>query len=181
MQAPGGDKTSLADKPVWFHATYSVEMSGRKFTLDGQDVGDKIRMYTTKNKLSDKHREVTLYLVRNKGFDFCQTDADFLIGHPASPFAGAATRNSHGVKCPPLSEKNFKTDQDFLDAFYADKDMVQAFREKLRIRGFNFDFETRYMPTIDQALAKEEEPDYNELAQTDGASQITESTDAKEG
>lgn len=145
----GDSKTTLAESPIGFHSTYSIEITSHKYVLEGQDIGDRISLYTTKNKIADKHRELDLYLIRNHGFDLNKTDADFLVKHPASPFGDTISRSGHGIKCP-LSDKVFKTDEEFLRALYADTAMVAAFREKMRIRGFGFDFEMKYMPNLDE-------------------------------
>lgn len=145
----GDNKTTLAESPIGFHSTYSVEITSHKYIVEGNDIGDRISLFTTKNKISDKHKSLDLYLIRNKGFDLIKADTDFLVKHPASPFGDTIQRTAHGIKCP-LSDKLFKSDEEFLRTLYADKDMVMAFREKMRIRGFGFDFETKYMPNLDE-------------------------------
>jgi hypothetical protein len=111
----------------------------------GLNIGERVALHTHKNKISPKHRRATLYLVRDHGFDLVKTDAEFLISDPASPIA--ARRHSHGITCEAIQEKSFKNDDEFLAGFYANTDLVQSCREKLRIRGWGFDFETNYSPT----------------------------------
>ena len=142
----GPESTSLGDSPIGFHATYCIEMSAYKYTDKdtGADIGSRIMVYTEKNKLSPKHRTIELYLVRDKGFDLIHTDAEFLIKHQASPLKGVAERTAHGIKCPALSDKSFKSEEEFVRAFYANTDLLQTMREAMRIRGYGFDFETKY-------------------------------------
>jgi hypothetical protein len=149
MQTPGNTKTTLAENPIGFHSTYAIDITSHKYVVGGQDVGERVELFTTKNKISDKHKSLDLYLVRNQGFDLIKTDAEFLTKHPASPFGDTIRRTAHGITCP-LADKPYKTDEEFLQALYADKDMVMAFREKMRIRGFGFDFETKYMPDLEE-------------------------------
>ena len=143
----GSGKTSLGDKPIGFYSTYCVDMTGHKY-IDkavGLDIGERITMITTKNKLSPKHRMLNMYLIRDHGFDLIKTDADFLLKHSASPLKGVASKTGQWIKCPPLQEKAFTSDLDFVQAFYANTELVEACREALRIRGFGYDFETKYM------------------------------------
>jgi len=141
--------SSLGDTPIGFHSTHVVEMDSHKY-IDketGEDLGERVTCKTTKNKLSPKNRLIDLYLVRDRGFDLVKTDIEFLTKWPQSPLAGQITRSSAGLKCTLVGEKSFKDDTEFLQTFYANTDLVMACREKLRIRGFGFDFETKYMPS----------------------------------
>lgn len=163
--AAGNKSTStLADSPIGFHSTYVVEMRNNKYVdkSTGTDLGERITCFTTKNKLSPKHRTIELYLVRDRGFDLVKTDMDFLVSHPASPLAGSIGRSSHGVKSDLVDNaKWYKDDIEFLRKFYTNEDLVMTCREKLRIRGFEFAFETKYMPS------KEEIEDNKQSAESD--------------
>lgn len=152
MNKGGPDKTSLGDAPIGFHSTYSVDLTAYSYRDDGgNDIGERVNLWTSKNKLSPKHRSLDLYLVRDHGFDLIKTDADFLLKHNASPFTKEdAYRHGHGITCRPLSDKPFKTDEDFLMALYANKDFLMSVRERMRIRGFGFDFEQKYIPTPEE-------------------------------
>lgn len=148
----GPDKSSIGDAPIGFHATYSVDLSAFTYRdAEGNDVGERVNMYTTKNKLSPKHRSLELYLIRDHGFDLVMTDFEFLSKHPASPFGEKELyKHSHGVSCKMLSEKSFASEQDFLKALYGDANLLASLREKMRIRGFNFEFEQKYVPTPEE-------------------------------
>ncbi len=43
-----------------------------------------------------------------------------------------------------VSDKVFKTADEFIEALYSDAELLRKIREHLRIRGFGFDFETQY-------------------------------------
>jgi RecA/RadA recombinase len=148
-------KTSLADSPIGFHSTYVADVTSTKYVPksgpnEGRDIGDKVRFFITKNKLSPKHRQLEMYLVRDQGFDLVHTDVEFLLKHSASPLIGRATKNGQWITCKDLSKKAFGSDLDFLTAFYNNTDYVMSCREQLRIRGCGFDFETKYMPTTEE-------------------------------
>jgi len=151
MQQHGGpDVTSLGESPIAFHATWCLDLAIHAYrNKEGEEIGDRITLRSTKNKLSPKHRVVDLYLVRNKGFDLLHADAEFLLLHSASPLKGRANRTSAGVKCPELGDKTFKSDEDFLMAVYGNAEFLRGIRETMRIRGFGFKFETDYMAEFD--------------------------------
>ena len=43
-----------------------------------------------------------------------------------------------------VSDKVFKTADEFVEALYSDAERLRKIREHLRIRGFGFDFEKQY-------------------------------------
>ena len=154
--SPGSDKTSLGQEAVGIHATYGADLDNRPW-MDktvGRQVGDIVTMFTFKNKLSPRNRKLELYLVSGQGFDLTKTDVEFLMNHPASPFAVPEDstdkkplyRSAHGIHCKALSDKPFKTDEEFLRAFYANEDILKGCREVLRIRGYGLEFESKYAP-----------------------------------
>ena len=157
----GPQKTSVAEEAVRISATYAYELRASKWTDNrtGNIVGNATTFKCLKNKWSgDKFagavRELPLFLnTSGKGFDLVHTDAEFLIKHPCSPFSAkfglfdpgqAPARTSAGIKCPLLSDKTFRTEEDFVRAFYANEDLLMCCRQALRIRGFGFDFETSW-------------------------------------
>ena len=155
----GADKTSLAQDAIAIHATYGADLDNRPWMdkAAGKQVGDIVTMYTFKNKLSPRNRRLELYLVSGQGFDLTKTDVEFLMNHPASPFAVPEQegevkekkplyRSAHGIHCKALSDKPFKSDEEFLRAFYANEELLKGFREVLRIRGYGLEFESRYAP-----------------------------------
>ena len=143
----GSSKTSLAQEAIGIHATYGVDLESYSYSdKDGNRIGDRVKMHTFKNKISPRGREMDLYLVWGAGFDLGKSDIEFLMSHPMSPFAPVNGQkilysHAHGITCKPLSDKSFKTPQEFLDAFYGNEELLAATREALRIRGFGFAFE----------------------------------------
>lgn len=173
----GGDKSSLAQEAVGIHATYGVDLNSTPYwdKSIGKQVGDIVKMRTFKNKLSPRFRDLDLYLVWNAGFDLIRTDVEFLMNHSASPFAPQEGKekqlyaHAHGITCKPLSDKPFKTQEDFLRALYGNTDYVMSLREQLRIRGCGFAFETKYQEQLDaQEVKTPQEAD--ELAEADEGS-----------
>lgn len=147
-KGPGGPKkSSLAQAAIGVHATYGIDVQASpwKDVTKGVQLGDVVRMKTFKNKISPKNREVELYLEWNRGFNLVKTDFEFLSKHGASPFpAGTLYKHGSGVTCKALSDKSFANEEEFLRAFYSHTDMLMTMREKLRIRGCGFGFETQF-------------------------------------
>ena len=138
--------TTLAGEAIGYHSTYILDMRATKLVdAAGVNVGEKVVIKTLKNKVADKGREITMFLVRNKGFDITATDIEFFVSHPASPFPkDAVKRYNGGIICKQLSDKRFETENDFLRALYGDAEVMNTIREAMRIRGFGFDFESRF-------------------------------------
>ena len=169
----GPQKTSVAQDAVGISATYAYDFSAKDQydPRTGDKTGSEVNLKCFKNKWSgDKFggatREVKLNLVNGHGFDLVHSDAEFLIKHPCSPFAekfGLFERNqvpvrtSAGIKCPLLSDKSFKSEEDFIRAFYANEDLLMCCRQALRLRGFGFDFETSWKNSPPEEVVKEEE------------------------
>lgn len=161
MAFGGSQKTSLAQEAIGISATYAYDISTSawKDNRTGDVIGNETRLKCFKNKYSgDKFggsvREVSLFLDIGKGFDLIHSDSEFLLKHPNSPFnqkfglfdqASAPVRNSAGIKCLALSDKTFKSEEEFIRAFYANEDMLMSCRQALNFRGFGFDFETKWM------------------------------------
>lgn len=156
----GPQKTSVAQEAVGISATYAydVRVSKWKDNRTGDILGNETTLTCFKNKWSgDKFggtvREVQLYLDIGHGFDLIHSDAEFLLKHANSPFAEklglfdraqVPVRTSAGIKCPLLSAKTFKTEEEFMRAFYANEDLLMCCRQALKLRGFGFDFETSW-------------------------------------
>jgi len=173
----GPQKTAVAQEAVGISATYAydVRVSKWKDNRTGDILGNETTLTCFKNKWSgDKFggavREVQLYLDLGHGFDLVHSDVEFLLKHANSPFAEKAglfdrnqvpVRTSAGIKCPLLSDKTYKSEEDFLRAFYANADLFMGCRQALRLRGFGFDFETSWknQPAEETAAANAtEEP-----------------------
>jgi len=162
----GSQKSSLAQEAIGIHATYVLDVSASpwKNKDTGEQIGDIVTLSTNKNKISPKNRTVRLYLRWNHGFDIATTDTEFLLSHQASPLAKLTRRHSKGISCQPLGEESFKSGAEFVAAVHANKELVSALRETLRIRGYGFDFETKYSidgygDELDGAPGEPAEPD----------------------
>lgn len=162
----GPQKTSVAAEAIGIHATYGIDFESKKWMdkTKGVQLGDILTLKTFKNKWAPRNRSVELYLTQNNGFDLIHSDVEFLLNHPSSPFADMGKdcyRWGDSITCKPLSDKPFKSEEEFLRAFYADEELLRSCREKLGIRGFGFEFETKYanFDTDGNLAVETEEPD----------------------
>jgi len=155
MKAKGADVNCRAKEALGIYATYEITLDSKKWCDDKPpytQYGDIVTIRTTKNKMAPRYREIRLYLRTGSGFDFTQTDMDWLTSNPCSPFVNATLKEKYGdlttygakVTCKLLQEKPFATADEFLNALYANKELVTSMRRDLRMRGFGFDFETKY-------------------------------------
>lgn len=156
----GPKKSSMADEAIGIHATYALDVDSQTWAdrEAGVTHGSRISLYTTKNKLSPRYRRLELFMRTNHGFDLIETDYEFLKSHAASPMNGKITiRGGNckdpGIVCADLSDKAFKSKEEFLRAFYNNTDLVMSLREQMRIRGCGFAFETQYQNKLDEAEA----------------------------
>jgi RecA/RadA recombinase len=149
----GGKKTaSLADKPFAYHASWRIKLYHTRLKdSDGRDLGEMITMYTEKNKLGPKGRSVKV-LLRNKTdvpdgqpvWDFTQANIDLLFG-PNCPFEPDEYKSAGGwYSHTALNDGKSMHKEDFVNKFYENEELLMRCREKLRIRGFGFKFETDY-------------------------------------
>lgn len=130
---------------------------------EGKEIfGTYQRLQTFKNKLAPRDRYIKLYRKDLGGFDMAETDLQFYLDPKASnckenPFLpggflcpeGAKhgiTKVRGGYSAPLVSDKTFKTAAEFVAELYSDAERLRKIRECLRIRGFGFDFETKYLP-----------------------------------
>ena len=145
-------------------------------------LGSRQMLTTFKSKLAPRNRTVTLFRKSLGGYDMAETDLNFFMGDShnnnctQNPFLPGGFLCPEGAKCgitrvrggysaPLVSDKVFKTADEFVEALYSDAERLKHIREHLRIRGFGFDFETKY--TMPEAEAK---PVENEEEQSEEAS-----------
>jgi len=148
----GGKKTSsIAEAPFAYHASWIIKLYHKQATAqDGRVLGELITMFTEKNKLAPHNRLINVLMRKPEElpageavWDFTQATADLLFG-PFCPFAdGEASRGGGWYRHVALGDTSYRLD-DFLDAFYANEELLMQVREKFRIRGFGFKFEADY-------------------------------------
>ena len=145
--------------------TLDVEWKGGK---EGKEVlGSKQYLKTFKSKIAPRNRKIVLFRKELGGYDMAETDLQFFLGDPKNnnckdnPFLPGGFLCPEGAKCgitrvrggwsaPMVSDKVFKTADEFIEALYSDAERLRKIRELLRIRGFGFDFETQYsIPEVD--------------------------------
>lgn len=145
---------------------------------EGKEVlGSKQILTTFKSKLAPRNRTVTLFRKNLGGYDMAETDLQFFMGDPKNnncsnnPFLPGGFLCPEGAKCgiakvrggwsaPMISDKVFKTADEFVEALYSDEERLKKIREHLRIRGFGFDFETNY--DVSEDVNKSEPVDIEE-------------------
>jgi len=179
----GPQKSALAQEAIGIHATYILDLAAKTWMNKdrGERYGDIITLTTSKNKLSPKGRVLDLYLHWNHGFDLVTTDTEFLLHHQASPLREVTRRiggRAPGIKCEPLGDGTFHTDEEFIRAFYANEQLLQACRVALRIRGFGFDFEKKYIPSPEE-IEDNKNSEESDIDGVEGSPEtVQESTDA---
>ena len=156
---PGGGKSFIAEKAVGGGATFGIAMSDTTKWYDkstGVLKGEIMHLNTFKNKWSPRYRHLDIFLTEKNGIDFIHTDCEFLTKSDFSPFKNPAFRllrndgrpyeisKTSVISCDAVSDKSFKSEEEFIRAFYANEDLVMKCRENMRIRGFGHDWETKY-------------------------------------
>lgn len=201
MAMPGmkQETSSIAEKAVGMFDTIKLEFyprpwkaksaqEQRKYGVEPDvEMGTIINLHTAKNKLAPDHRRIDLYLSDTEGFDLVHTDTIYLIENKGSPFAKGMNifkgenlcgRDSGGIYCRPLGDRKYKFEQDFIEAFYSNKEILDTCREGLRIRGYGLPHETKYKSQYDangnwigdgQKVQKDQKPEEAaELGSTPG-------------
>lgn len=156
FSAPGDKKkTTLAARPLNFHASYRLEMWSSALKDENKQIGEVVHFTTTKNKMSPKGKVVPINLYWDKGFDLQTASCDMLrnvspIVLPNGTKFEVLQRGAY-VSCPALGDKNYQSNPagklELMKAICGDAALLAGLREALRIRGFGFEFETRYQPT----------------------------------
>jgi RecA/RadA recombinase len=145
FQVPGASKTTtIADGPFKFHSSWIIHMTHRKLKENDVDVGEQVVCTMTKNKLAPKNRKLVIHLYRDgRGWDFTKANIDLLFSN-TSPFPDEFSGSGGWYRHSEINDgKNLRAPQ-FVEAFYAHPTLLDRCREKLRIRGFGYDFETNY-------------------------------------
>lgn len=155
----GPKKTSIAGDAIGMFDTIGIDFGAKDWKdRSGQLVGTEIMLKTFKNKLSQAGRSVSLFLTKEDGFDCIHSDAEFLLGKD-SPFADGkgifsgsrlCYKHSQGITCKPLGDKTFKTEEEFVRAFYDNKEVLDTCRNGLRIVGYGLPHEKRFESQYDE-------------------------------
>ena len=174
----GGPKsTARNQKALGMALTVAIDTKDYpwKGGKDGKEVlGSRQILTTFKSKLAPRNRTISLFRKNLGGYDMAETDLQFFMGDPKNnncgnnPFApggflcpeGAKhgiTRVRGGWSAPIVSDKVFKNADEFVEALYSDEDRLKRIREHLRIRGFGFDFETKYTVESEESSSVPEE------------------------
>ena len=180
----GGPKsTARNQKALGMALTVAIDTKDYpwKGGKDGKEVlGSRQILTTFKSKLAPRNRTISLFRKNLGGYDMAETDLQFFVNADGknnncgnNPFApggflcpeGAKhgiTKVRGGYSAPLVSDKVFKSADEFVETLYSDKDRLRKIRECLRIRGFGFDFETKYMVTDESEGNRNVEVDESE-------------------
>ena len=138
--------TTLGGKAVEYHSSFILNLKATPFKANDIEVGTQVQMYLEKNKVSPAHRAITMNLLRRGGWQ------------PNSGLAGvimAARNETDGQKLfnmsvsggwyswPQLTDKKFRSDE-LPELLYSNEDFLMSVRESMYIRGYGFDFETKW-------------------------------------
>lgn len=169
MHYGGPQKSALGQEALAGAMSLGFEVSDTKWRDAGVILGSVQTLKTFKNKFAPRYRTIEMFRKDLGGFDILETDFNFLLAHPESPFAPgkflnpeggrALYRDAGGIHCPMLNDKAYKSKAEFMSAIYGNEDLLMVILEGLRIRGYGFDFETKdfMLPGL-----KEEDSDDNE-------------------
>ena len=155
----GPKLTTLASRPLNYHASYRLEMRAspmKEKEPPYNAYGEYVTLKVTKNKLSPKGKLLEVPLVWNAGFNFVEATIDLLKklspiplkdGRVFSVEARGAWIAAEAILGSEKVQSNQEGKAHLLDVFYKNLDLLMLVREALRIRGFGFDFEKKYIPT----------------------------------
>ena len=159
VQQPGPKLTTLASRPLNYHCSYRLEMRASPMKVKEPPYnayGEYVTFKVTKNKLSPKGKTLEVPLVWNAGFNFVEATVDLLKklsplqlkdGKTFSVEARGAWIAAEAILGAEKVQSNQEGKTHLLDVFYKNTELLMAVREALRIRGFGFDFEKKYVPT----------------------------------
>ena len=154
------EKTSVAGDAIKYFDTTALDVSCKDWKdRAGIKIGREIMLKNFKSKISGATgRKVSFFLTDEDGFDMIHADAEFLLGKD-SPFADGrgifdgtrlCYRHAGGISCKPLGDRTFRTEEEFVRAFYDNKEVLDTVRNGLRIKGYGLPHESRYKGQYDK-------------------------------
>ena len=154
------EKTSVAGDAIKYFDTTALDVACKDWKdRTGRKVGREIMLKNFKSKISGATgRRVSFFLTDEDGFDMIHSDAEFLLGKD-SPFADGrgifsgtrlCYRHAGGITCRPLGDGSFRTEEEFVRAFYDNADVLATARDGLRIKGYGLPHESRYKSQYDE-------------------------------
>jgi len=171
MAYGGPQKSALGQEALAGAMSFGLEVSDRKWNENGVEVGSIQGLKTFKNKFAPRWRSIDLYREGLGGYSIVDTDVNFLLTHPESPFMPGKALNKEGnvpapsrsggyIRCPLLNnQKSYRSKEEFMHDLHENQDLLMAIMEGLRVRGYGFDFETNYsFQETDEPDPAEHEP-----------------------
>lgn len=154
MSYGGPQKSALGQEALAGAMSFGLDVSDRKWMESGADMGSIQSLKTFKNKFAPRWRTVDLYREKLGGYNIVNTDVNFLLAHPDSPFAPgqalnpgggrALYRDAGGIHCPLLRQQAYKSKEEFMNDLHSNQDMFMTMMDGLRIRGYGLPFETQF-------------------------------------
>lgn len=136
--------TSIAHQPWEFHSSHVLSFKNEKKKVDGVEL-EHVTVTCTKSKFCYKGRSVVMTFIPEAGDHSWELDDTSMLFLNSSFSPIELHRNNEGRYWHEQvlgGKKLYKAD--FLHEFYANADLLMQCREKLKIRGYGFDFETKY-------------------------------------
>lgn len=153
MKFAGPQKSALGQEALAGAMSFGFDVSDRPWKDAGVNLGSIQSLKTFKNKFAPRYRSIEMFRKDLGGYDIIETDYNFLMSHPESPFAPgkffnkeggrALYRDVGGIHCPLLNDKAYKSKEEFLHAIYDNEEILMTVLDGLRVRGYGFDFETK--------------------------------------
>lgn len=166
-------ETTIAGRPIDYHSTGILQMTSTKLWEDEnggtagkkRDSGNKITLKLRKNKLAGRGRIVPPVMLRpDEGFDFLMHnyelfrmyDEQLRFDDNGKALLQIDMRGSW-LTCEKYGHKSQGQDgmRELAEKVLQDEETVMRIRERLRIYGFGFDFETRAYERMRRAEEEE--------------------------
>lgn len=154
MAYGGPQKSALGQEALAGAMSFGLDVSDRKWMSNGEELGSIQSLKTFKNKFAPRYRTIELFREKLGGYNIPETDVNFLVSHPESPFAPgkvlnpngdrALYRDAGGIHCPMLRPQAYRSKEEFLNELLGNQDLFMTMLEGMRVRGYGFDFETKF-------------------------------------
>lgn len=143
----GPEKSHIAKTTIGLAASWNLELVNisSKDVIEDRYIQQCIRLRMAKNKLALKNRSVDIMLYRDENaWDFTLANKHLLFGS-YSPFEAGTYGSSGGwYRHDEIGDGKNMHLSEFVNLFYQNEDLVMRCRERLKIRGFGFEFESKF-------------------------------------
>jgi RecA/RadA recombinase len=155
------ETSHMAKKPIRYHASWDFDLINiRDKEIVKDPVNEQcIRIRCTKNKLAPKGRAIDIMMYRDeRGWDFTKANRDLLFGSNTPFEPGTFSSGSGFYRHDRIQSKTGKgvPFDEFITRFYEDEELLMQCRERLKIRGYGFPFEARFLNDKEEEDAGED-------------------------